>query len=69
MPEKVLRPSIGTPPLPRPQHERLDLASSEHEEFWRLVLRSKDLDWATMRVWSHILYYNTRGAPWPWPYL
>lgn len=59
MPEKAKRPSIGIPPLTRPQYERLDLTDSEQLEFWRLVLRSKEFDWATMRVWSHILFYNS----------
>jgi hypothetical protein len=59
MPEKVQRPSIGIPPLTRPQYERIELATSELQEFWRIVLRSSDADWATMRIWSHILFYNT----------
>jgi hypothetical protein len=58
MPEKAKRPSIGIPPLSRPQHERLNLTPEEQLEFWRLVLRTKEFDWASMRVWSNILYYN-----------
>ena len=57
MPEKAKRPSIGYP-LTRPQYERLDLPHTEHMEFWRIVLRSNDTDWVSMRIWSHILFYN-----------
>lgn len=57
MPDKGMRPSIGNP-LTRPQYERLNLPLAEQMEFWRIALRS-GADWATMRIWSHILFYNT----------
>jgi hypothetical protein len=58
MPNKALRPS-HLPPLTRPQQERIDLQFPEHQEFWKIVLRASDMDWGTMRIWSHILYFNT----------
>ena len=58
MPEKVLRPS-HLPPLTRPQQERTQLLFEEHQEFWRIVQRAKDMDWGTMRIWSHILFFNS----------
>ncbi len=54
--QKDKRPSIGIPPLTRPQNERTQLTDVEQLDFWRLVLR--DADWGTIRIWSHILYYN-----------
>lgn len=58
MPEKAKRPSIGIPPLTRPQYERLELSPLELREFWHIILRSSDIDWGTMRIWSHILFFN-----------
>jgi hypothetical protein len=61
MPEKVLRPSY-LQPLTRPQHERTDMHVSELQEFWRIVLRAEDMDWGTMRIWSHILFRNSEDV-------
>lgn len=58
MPEEVLRPSY-LQPLTRPQQEKTELPFPEHQEFWRIVLRAEDLDWGTMRIWSHVLYFNS----------
>ena len=54
--QRDMRPSIGIPPLTRPQYERTQLMESEQLSFWRIVMR--DVDWGTMRIWSHILYHN-----------
>lgn len=43
-------------PLPKPLPERLDLTVDQNMQFYRLVL--SDFDWSSMRVWSHVLYYN-----------
>lgn len=47
-------------PLPRPQHERLDLDAETHTAFWRLTLR--EFDWYGSRVQSRILYHNKSSA-------
>jgi hypothetical protein len=59
---KAVRPSdLGLPPLTRPQNERTELSVEENTEFWLLVQNSTGMDWGTMRIWSHILFWN-RGV-------
>jgi hypothetical protein len=43
-------------PLPRPQHERVELDHWTHTEFWHHVLY--EFDWFASRVQSRLLYYN-----------
>jgi hypothetical protein len=48
-------------PLPRPQHERLELPDDQHLSFWQLVIR--EFDWTVSRVQSKLLYTNRTKAP------